>query len=328
MYQNIKFNETYGDYYFEGEKELELRFDDKEHKYSLYNQNNELIYNPISTTTLMSKHGLSVDYSQVDESILEKAREFGELIHSLIEQYFKGIRTIDEIGNIAKEGVLLLEKNGFKPLMNEAKITNNLVAGMSDMIAMKDDKIVNVDYKLTYAFNRSAVTWQSNIYKALILKHLGLYVEELYSLWYDKRNKRWELKYIDIIDEQIVNRLFYAEFTGEKFVDVQNEVLNIMTREVALEKELFKYTQAVKYVKELEINIDLLKKAVYDEMEKLGIVSYDTENFKLTRVLPTTNITYNNKKLYKDVKDLINLKDYEKETTKAGYLRITEKVEK
>ena len=281
-------------------KNYNLVFDEKEHKYSLYHKETGEFYKDLlSTTQLMSKHGLSVDYSDVPPEILETARLFGDIQHAYLEQYFKGVRTIDEVDVVAREGIELFEKKGFIPFGSEFKVNNFDYAGTIDMLAMKDDELALIDYKFTYNFNHSSIRWQLNIYRRLLRECLHYEVKKLYSLWYNKQNKKFEMREISLMEDSLIEELFLADRKGEIFTDKQTDYMAIIEKDLKLDQEFIKYFVSKNYFETIEIQFEIFKKTVEEEMEQLGITSYETDKFKITRVLPTE--------------------------TRAGHLRIVEK---
>ena len=281
-------------------KNYNLVFDADKHQYSLYeNATGEFYKHLLSTTQLMSKHGLSVDYGDVPLEILESARLFGDIQHKYLEHYLKGVRTIDEIDIVAREGIELLESQGFTPFGSELKVYNMDYAGTIDMLAMKDDELALIDFKFTYAFNHSSIRWQLNIYRRLLRENLHYEVKKLYCLWYNKKMSKFEIREISLIDDSLIEELFLAERKGEIFTDKQNNYMAIIDKDLKLDQEMIKYFVAKEYFETIESQFNILKDTIQDEMENLGITNYETDKFKITRVLPSG--------------------------TRAGHLRIMEK---
>lgn len=268
-------------------KDLILDFEFHDHKYTLVDSNGEVQWEPISTTTLMSKHGLGVNYDDVLPDILERAKLFGQVNHAWLEKYFKGEASIDEVNQITRNGVKLLNEQGFAAITNEFMVHNHLVSGMIDMIAMKEDVLVMMDYKFTYNFNHVSIRWQLNIYAKLLKEMTGMEVKELYCLWYNKPKRTFEIRKVGFLDDKLLNDLFHAEMNNTIFVEGQNSALDIIASQIAFEKEIDKYNQAKSYFNQMEVNFTTVKEQMEIEMDTLGITNYDTEKYSITRVLPT-----------------------------------------
>lgn len=291
--------------------QLELHFDEIDHLYTLRDKQGNVVLDLISTTQLMTKHGLSVDYGDVDPEILEQAAQFGIINHAWLEKYFNGEAIKANLPPIASDGVDVIELNGFVPIYSELKVHNGLVAGMIDMVAMKGDIYALIDFKFTYSYNASPIQWQLNIYKHLLKKQYDIDVSELWCLWYSKRNKRFELRKVPIFDNPLVDELFELEAKGELFIDKQTKALDIFERTLAIDNELFKYDKAVEFANKQKEQVELLKEEVYKVMEKEGLRTHYTERYMLTRVLPTS---------WTDKEG--NLVE------RAGYVKVTERKDK
>lgn len=305
--------------------DLKLHFDDKEHEYTLRNDNDEKVLDLISVTQLMSKHGLSVNYEGIDPDVLERAAQFGIICHKYLEKYFRGDIVIQDVIPVVKEGIHVLEVNEFHSVANEIKVHNSQVAGTIDMVAMKNDKLVLIDFKFTSSFNAYAVTWQLSIYKYLLKHSNGMEVDELYCLWYNKPKERYELKIIKAIDEKFIEELLEDDRQGKIYTESQYNVLKVLEKELAIDREMLKFYQAQEYANKLNANINLLKKELLDEMERYNIRNYETDTFKFTRVLPSKTKSYDYKELIKDLPEDFDIKKYEKIEERKGSLRITKK---
>src|SRR5690554_663212 len=304
-----------------------MHFDPERHLYSIRRvDTDEIVQELISTTQIMEKHGLSVKYDSVPEHIMEQAKLFGKIHHKYLEKYFRGEALIEELPEITQQGIKLLEARNMTPIASEKRTNNGLVAGTIDLLVMTEEgKIALIDFKLTYNFNAYSVKWQTNIYRLLAKGGLGMKVEELYCLWYNKPKKEWELRSISLMDDMLVHELFQAELDDKIFIDKQNDIIKRVSSELKLNHELHKLSEAEEYVKTLKENVELIKKQLMDEMEEYGIKSFDTENFKITYVEPSKSVRLDTKKMEEDLKEVINFDDYKVENDKAGYLRITKK---
>jgi predicted phage-related endonuclease len=85
-----------------------------------------------------------------------------------------------------------------------------------------------------------------------------------------------------------------------------------------VEEEVAKIELALKEAKERQ---EELRNGLYEKMAEYDIKSYTGERIKLTRVLPTKSKTFDSTRFKEEHPDLY--KEYQKETSKAGSLRIT-----
>lgn len=262
---------------------MKLYFREDTHEYWLEYENGRTV-DLISTTQLMEKHGLSVDYGEIPIEVLEKASLFGSINHAWLEKYFKGLALKSELPDFVKKGVSLLENNGFSEIASEQKVHNEFIAGTVDLIALKDDKLSLVDFKFTYNYNHHAVTWQLNIYRLLVRYSLNLAIEELYCLWYNKRKKEFELRKVPIIDDSLIFKLFQDELENKRFLTERTNDMDRVNEELQIDNELKLYDEVLEYAKRLEGNIELLKEQLIREMEVFGIKEYESKEFRFVLV--------------------------------------------
>ena len=307
-------------------KDCELVFVEGKHEYYLRNiKTKERYKDLISVTNLMTKHGLSVDYGEVPEHIMANARLFGELQHKYFEKYFKGEITKEDLSTISLEGVNILEGNGFAPIANEKRVYNELAAGTIDMLASLNERLAIVDFKFTYNYNIHSITWQLNIYRILLRQNLGIEVDELYCLWYNKQKEAFELREVDILDDLIVIDLFKAELDGKKYIDKQNQLIQRIEKELQIDETFIRFHEAQDFLKKLENDMEAAKTVLLNEMERYGIKSFETPNFKITYIPESNSVSYNNKAIREAAKDFIDIDNYKQETKRKSYLRILDK---
>lgn len=307
-----------------------LHFDEELHKYTIRDkETDEVVKDLISATQLMEKHGLSVKYDEVPEEVMENAKLFGKTQHKWLEMYFKGEATIDEVVGVASEGIELLESEGFKAVANEHKVFNQLVAGTVDMYAYdKNNEESIVDFKFTYAYNGFSIMWQLNIYRVLFKQNLDIDITKLYCLWYNKPKQVFEIKEVPLLEDKLIFDLFDAEIEGRIYENEQFDIMAKLDKDLAVDRELAKFFEAQQYVKRMEVNVNILKEELFNEMKARGIKTYETDNFRLTLVDDSITTTIDNKRLQEDVKDIVVLSNYERTSVRKGHLRITDRREK
>ena len=159
-------------------------------------KNNEIVFCPddhsyrlgdkvlISVTQLLKKHGLSTDYSAVNQNVLNAKAARGTLIHKEIEDYLK----TGEQGFTSElyDFINILEENALQLGASEHIVHNDILAGTVDFMGYtvkdKHDKTMYIgDIKTSIAVNREAVRWQLSLYEYLhgflfdkmVVFHLG-----------------------------------------------------------------------------------------------------------------------------------------------------------
>ena len=297
-------------------------------------QPNTLIFDPlrheywlngrklITTTELLAKHGLSVDYGDVAPKLLEEAAEFGNFQHEQLENYFKGYQTYDEVNDITKLGIELLQHNGIDGSLSEIRVHNGRIAGTVDLVGMKDNKFVLIDFKFTSQLYTNAVMWQTNVYRRLLWENHQIHAEELYVLWFDKKEGDFKLREIPILDDDNITKLFDLEEKGQSYKKEQSLVLFNVGNQLALNEKLNQLAEAEDYVKSLKNELDIVKEELMVQMDKYGVSSFDLDDHRITYIAPTKTTKIDYKKLIED--NGLDTKEYQNVSDRKGYVRISE----
>jgi|LGVF01.2.fsa_nt_gb hypothetical protein len=167
-------------------------------------QVNGVIY--MSTTQLMKKYGLSVDYGTIPAAVLAKAAKKGNAIHKALEEHIKGDKTMIGLFDEVKLFDSFIKARGVDStcLVPEEIIADNTyqVAGTVDLQYIDGQDDVLADFKTTSSLHMDAVAWQLSIYnyikckgdllayyfKKLKVFHFNgvrMYVKDVYTVDYD-----------------------------------------------------------------------------------------------------------------------------------------------
>ena len=151
-------------------------------------------------------------YKNVPEETLTRKAAYGTIIHNYIEQYEKGIITI-ELNYIQEASfnqyLRLKDKYNIKVLEQE-KIVNykDIYAGRFDMIAKIENQKCLCDIKTTASLDKEYLSWQLSLYEYAY----GKKFDKLYAIWLPKKElgklveiKRKSKKEINKLLEEIKN---------------------------------------------------------------------------------------------------------------------------
>jgi len=268
---------------------MTLRFDEVEHKYYLGDK--ELI----STTTLLSKHGLSVDYSNVPEPIMERARQRGNKEHKNIEMGLKGEANIHDLSDFAIKSIETLGKHKITVLGSEIMAHNDIVAGTIDIIGLQDGLKVMVDIKTTYKIHMNTLRWQLSVYSYL---HGG--VDKLYCLWHNRETNKAELVDVEFIPTEKVERLLECERLGIIYTEYEtNEIMNFKQSEIFYNQiKLLEYYK--NFIVQLESELKPKLNELASAMSNSGIKKIENDDFNITYVAPQERVSYDYKQFLKD----------------------------
>lgn len=212
----------------------------------------------LGVTSLMKKHGLSADYSDISEATLKKAAEEGTAIHKEIQDYENGASVL------ATDLITDYKKLGLKFLCAEYQVTDfETVASAIDGVykGKKKNGVILVDYKATQKYHRRALEWQLGIYKVLFENlNPGVVVEGCYCLWIDKKARKIkDFIPVEVVTRPEVESLLEAEKSGLIYVD-ENDKPGV---EVALpEGELSDYVSNAKMIAQLKAQIKAIEEAM------------------------------------------------------------------
>ncbi len=290
---------------------MSLKFNEKEHKYYLGDKQ------LISVTQLLKKHGIATDYSFVKKDVLTAAAERGSLIHKEIEEFIKTDESgfTDELDEY-KRLVVELE---LSPLFSEYQVHNDFLAGTVDLIALKDNNYILIDYKTCSKLDKVSISWQLSIYAYLARAKHDWDIKKLYAFHLLPKNSK--AVEIDFIPDAEIERLFACERKGEIYIPhelelSQNELIEILhvTEQIAeLEQQLKLYTETH----------DKIKQSLKEKMLESNIKSYEDDYLKITYVDAYTRETIDSKRLKDELPEVYE--NYKKISKTKDNVRITRK---
>ena len=288
---------------------MRIDFDAKTHSYFV---NGDIA--SISITELLKKHGLAPNLSFVSEEKLEESRASGKIVHADIEKYinFRDKEYIPETPQ-GLEFALWADEN-LKEARAEVMVTLDwggmIVAGTIDLLGvLKSGERIIDDHKNTASANREYVAWQVSIGDYMARQMNGRIVNDRKFVWkgakkflcthFDPKSGKLTVKELEKIPDAEIERLFTAEFKGEKYMRpalvVENE---LRLRLEAAETALVVIERAAKAAKE---NAEKFRAALMAEMERQGIYSYETEKVRVTYRAGYDRVTVDSTKLRREL---------------------------
>lgn len=275
----------------------------------------------MGVTSLMKKHHLSADYSNIRKEVLEQAAEIGTAIHKEIEAYDNGDSVV--MTDLLKE----YRKLGLKHIASEYLVSDDeMVASSIDGVyeGSVENSVILVDYKTTSKVHTRALEWQLGVYRVLFRRqNPDINVEGCYCLHIDK-HKRKILGLIPVtpVTEEEVNALFDCERRGEIYQDKAGHEVVPFIAEVDLASYLANYRQVQEMkaaVKELESRLKEIDSQILQHMLDNGINEMQAGDEGVFRVTKEyTKTTLDSTKLKKDLPEVYE--KYSKETKVSASL--------
>ena len=269
---------------------MRIDFDAKTHSYFV---NGDIA--SISITELLKKHGLAPNLSFVSEEKLEESRANGKIVHADIENYinFRDKEYIPETPQ-GLEFAKWADEN-LKEARAEVMVTLDwggmIVAGTIDLLGvLKSGERVIDDHKNTASANREYVAWQVSIGDYMARQMNGRIVNDRKFVWkgakkflcthFDPKSGKLTVKELEKIPDTEIEKLFTAEFKGEKYMRPALAVPDEMCLELnAAEETLIFYEKAYKAAKERS---DKVRAALTAEMERQGVFTYESDRLKVS----------------------------------------------
>ena len=276
-------------------------------------------------TGILSKHLFPHKYGGVPKHILENAAHRGTLVHDacrdwdMIGSYYISDedREDDLVVEFIENYIKLAEKYKFRSIFNEYLVTDGThYASAIDNVFEIDGKLALGDIKTTYKLDKEYLSWQLSIYKYLFEAQTGIKVEKLYAIWVRNGGELIEVQYKG--DDKI-KALLDADREGRLY-----------TEDEAVSAELSKIDNALSNLKGVMVEIDRLKELESEykaQMEALfetyNVESWETEDFKITKVKETTSNRFDATAFKKDHPELH--KKYLTESIRKGYIKTTKR---
>lgn len=248
-------------------------------------------------TGLIQRQLFPTEFDSVPKHILEQAASYGTDIHKSCELFdtmweHDGTQELQDYIELCKENGLVHEKSEFTITDNE-----NYASQIDKVYRASDNTFHIGDIKTYYGKMKGEklekCRWQLSIYAYLFeLQNPKAKVDKLFVIHLRNKQKSdgtydhiKELVYVNRIPSDICKDLLDADLRGEQFknpfavpVEIQSKALRI--RELIATKN------------NVEEELNSLKADILTSMEFLDVTTWQSENVKLTRKLPTTRTTF------------------------------------
>lgn len=283
---------------------MKIKFDEVNHKYYLGEK--ELT----SITTLLKRHGLSTDFSEVmiSPAVLADARDRGNLIHKEVEEYIKENKqpTTKE----SKQIIEWFEKINDKYKIESEKIIHNEeFAGTKDLSFYLPFGNILIDIKTGKNIDLTAWSWQLSLYEYLENKQ---YTELL--ILHTPKDKDLKEIAVNRIPRAEIERLFECERNCEIY---QPKTVELATVNAKISTKI---SQTIQTIERLKEDIKSFETAILNEMEQKGIKKFDNGEISITYIESYKKNTVDSKKLKEELPDVY--KKYSKESEVKASIKI------
>jgi len=260
-----------------------------------------------SITTLLKRHGLATDFSEVmiSPSVLADARDRGNKIHKEVSDWVK-----DRIEPTTREAIRitnLLNTMATADLKSEYIVHNDEVAGTVDL--SNGNKTI-IDIKTGRNIDITACSWQLSLYEYLENKTYS----DLLILHFPKDAEDLQLISMPRIPREEIERLLECERNCEIY---QPKTVELATVNAEISTKI---SQTIQTIENLKKDIKSFETAILNEMEEKGIKKFDNGQISITYIEPTTRVSVDSKKLKEELPDVY--KKYSKESEVKASIKI------
>lgn len=287
---------------------INFKFDEKKHIYSSKENPNYT-----SITRLLREMQITPSYGSVDEDTLKRAADYGNTIHSDIENYCK---LGDSFTAEADKFIVWSKNNNINFVGSEYRVHDDKLAGSIDLIYRQNNELVISDIKTTSQVHKEAVSWQLSLYRYLLKEdikkatciHIRPNVFEVIDIPL-KSNEECENLLKCYFNNEAYNVAVLEEQQIQVLMDLQDTINTLKQQQ-----------------KEAENKLQTIKDALMNAMDNKGLVSVEIElenkKVKITKVAPKDKETIDYKQLLIDNPNL-DIEPYKSYSPVKPYIKIS-----
>ena len=275
-------------------------------------------------TGMLQRQLFPDEFEGIPESAIQEAARYGTEVHESIEAFDTfwfndGTQEVQDYISLCQENNLVHERSEYTVTDGEEWASN-----IDKVYRMSDDTFSLGDIK-TYGTMTSEkmekARWQLSIYAYFFeLQNKGAKVEKLFIIHLRNKEKpdgtfhRAEILPVERIPNEICKELLDADLQGKQFVNPYS------IPDKYKEKEGY-IRQLIQTKNEAEARLSEIKSEILEDMENLGVKTWETGTMRLTRKMPSVRISFNAAKFKEDHPE-IDFKPYERTSSVSGSLLI------
>lgn len=300
-------------------KDSGVLFDKERHEYWLGDKQ-------LSGITGMLQRQLFPDeFDGIPDTVIQEAARYGTEVHESIELFDSswindGTQEVLDYIGLCQENNLVHERSEYTVTDGE-----NWASNIDKVYRSSDDVFSLGDIK-TYGTMTSEklekARWQLSIYAYFFeLQNKDAKVDRLFILHIRNKAKQdgtfdhiCNILPIERIPSDICKELLDTDLQGKQFVNPYS------IPEKYREQEDY-IRQLIRTKDEVEEKLKILKSKILEDMENMGVKTWDTGTMRLTRKLPTTRLSFNANKFKADHPEL-DYSPYERTSNVSGSLLI------
>ena len=300
-------------------KDSGVLFDKERHEYWLGDKQ-------LSGITGMLQRQLFPDeFDGIPDTVIQEAARYGTEVHESIELFDSswindGTQEVLDYIGLCQENNLVHERSEYTVTDGENRASN------IDKVYRSSDNTFSLGDIKTYGTmtpeKLEKARWQLSIYAYFFeLQNKDAKVGNLFILHIRNKAKQdgtfdhiSNIMPIERIPSDICKELLDADIKGEQFINPYS------IPEKYREQEDY-IRQLIQTKDDVEEKLKILKSEILEDMESMGVKTWDTGTMRLTRKLPTTRLSFNANKFKADHPEL-DYSPYERTSNVSGSLLI------
>lgn len=300
-------------------KDSGVLFDKERHEYWLGNRQ-------LSGITGMLQRQLFPDeFDGIPDTVIKEAARYGTEVHESIELFDSS--WINDGTQEILDYISLCQENGLVHERSEYTVTDgeNWASNIDKVYRSSDNTFSLGDIK-TYGTmtpeKLEKARWQLSIYAYFFeLQNKDAKVDNLFILHIRNKPKQdgtfdhiSNIMPVERIPSDICKELLDADLQGKQFINPYSIPKKYREQEEYIRR-------LIQTKNETEARLSEIKSEILEDMESMGVKTWDTGTMRLTRKLPTTRLSFNANKFKADHPEL-DYSPYERTSNVSGSLLI------
>ena len=276
-------------------------------------------------TGMLQRQLFPEEFNNVPEEAIKEAARYGTEVHESIELFDSswindGTQEVLDYIGLCQENNLVHERSEYTVTDGE-----NWASNIDKVYRSSDDTFSLGDIK-TYGTmtpdKLEKARWQlSNYAYFLELQNKGAKVDRLFILHIRNKAKQdgtfehiRNIMPVERIPSDICKELLDTDLRGEQFINPYSIPEKYRKQEEYIRR-------LIQTKNETEARLSEIKSEILEDMESMGVRTWDTGTMRLTRKLPTTRLSFNANKFKADHPEL-DYSPYERTSNVSGSLMI------
>ena len=276
-------------------------------------------------TGMLQRQLFPDEFEGIPEAMIQEAARYGTKVHESIELFDSS--WVNDGTVEVQDYITLCNEYGLVHERSEYTVTDgqNWASNIDKVYRMSDDTFSLGDIK-TYGTMTSdkidKARWQLSIYAYFFeLQNKGARVEKLFIIHLRNKAKSdgtfdhvAEILPVERIPSDICKGLLDADLQGKQFANPYSIPDKYKEQEAYIRK-------LIQTKNETEARLSEIKSEILEDMEAMGVRTWETGTMRLTRKMPSVRISFNAAKFKEDHPE-IDFTPYERASNVSGSLLI------